>query len=163
MKALRIVPTCRSKLLVCLAVREVLLAETSQHHTAIIQAGPSQTTCWRPHDGKANLGSMVPNDSIRLRGPSTRSKKQIVATCRDKTNQDASTNGCVKPMLTLSENTLIKLRCVRLKAPCQSPPRHGTSERGERTSSSHIEVFGTWRLNCTLGEKNTAHRSVCKT
>ena len=40
-KALRIIPTCRSKLLVCCAVREVFLAETSQHHTAIVQAGPS--------------------------------------------------------------------------------------------------------------------------
>ena len=111
MKVLRIIPTCRSKLLVCFAVREVLLAK-SQHHTIIVQAGPSKTTCWRPHDGKANLGSTVPNESIRLRDPSTRSNEQIVATIQDKTNQDKGPNGCVKPMLTLSESTLIKLRCV---------------------------------------------------
>ena len=159
MKALRIIPTCRSKLLLCLAVREV---EPRAANT-IIQAGPSQTTCWRPHDGKANLGSMVPNDSIRLRDPSTLSNKQIVAKLRDKTNQDKSTNGCVKPMLTLSESTLIKLRCVRLKAPCRSPPRHSTSERGERTSIDNIEVCATWRFTCTRGDKNTAQRSVCKT
>ena len=34
---------------------------------------------------------MVPNKSIRLRNPSTRSNEQIVATFRDKTNQDKST------------------------------------------------------------------------
>ena len=55
---------------------------------------------------------MLLNDSIRLRDPSTRSNKQIVAKFRDKTNQDKGTNGCVKPMVTLSESTLIKLRCV---------------------------------------------------
>ena len=57
---------------------------------------------------ESQLGSIVPNDSIRLRDPSTRSNKQIVATCRDKTNQNKSTDGCVKPILTLSESILIK-------------------------------------------------------
>ena len=57
---------------------------------------------------ESQLGSIVPNDSIRLRDPSTRSNKQIVATFRDKTNQNKSTDGCVKPILTLSESILIK-------------------------------------------------------
>ena len=136
------------ELFVGLVVSEMLLSDASQHNPQLYKRV-------RPYDGKANLGSTVPNESIRLRNPSTRSNKQIVATFRDKTNQDKSTNGCVKPMLTLSESTLIKLRCVRLKAPCRSPPRHSTSDRGERTSSDNIEVCATWTFACTRGARNT--------
>ena len=52
---------------------------------------------------------MVPTESIWLRDPPTRSKKQIVATFRDKTNEDKGLNGCVKPILTPSESTLKKV------------------------------------------------------
>ena len=48
-----------------------------------------------------------------------------------------------------SKCTLITMRRARLNAPCRSPPRHCASERGERTSSNHIEVFATWTFNCT--------------
>ena len=54
-KALRIVTTCRSKLRVCFAVREVLLDETSHRYVAIVLARSSQITYWCPHDEKANL------------------------------------------------------------------------------------------------------------
>ena len=64
---------------------------------------------WVRNDKKTNLGSVVPNESNGLRDPSARSNKQIVATCRDKTNQDKGPNGCVKPMLTLSESTFKKV------------------------------------------------------
>ena len=117
-----------------------------------ICASPSKQLA--PTVSKANLQSLPPSRSMRLRDPSTHSTKQIVATCRDKTNQDKSTDGCVKPMLTPSKSTLITMRCVRLKASCRSLPQHGASERGERTSSNHIEVCKTWMFNCTRGEKN---------
>ena len=60
------------ELFVGLVVSEMLLSDASQHNPQLYKRV-------RPYDGKANLGSMVPNDSIRLRNPSTRSNKQIVA------------------------------------------------------------------------------------
>ena len=59
MKALRIIPTCRSKLLVCFAVREVLLAKSSQRYIASVSARSSQIPHWCPHDEKANYGSSL--------------------------------------------------------------------------------------------------------
>ena len=79
----------RSELLVCFVVREVLLVETSQHHSASVLAKSSQVTWWCPHDKKANLRVRLQNQFIRLWDPSTRSNKQIVATVwrRNKSRQ----------------------------------------------------------------------------
>ena len=69
-----------SELFVSLVVSEMLLTDASQHNTQLYERVRN--------DKKTNLGSVVPHESTRLRDPSTSSNEQIVATCRDKTNQD---------------------------------------------------------------------------
>ena len=56
----------RRELLVCSVVREVLLAETSQHHIASVFAKSSQITWWCRHDKKANLRLRLQNQFTRL-------------------------------------------------------------------------------------------------
>ena len=81
------------ELFVSLVVSEMNVTEVSQHNTAIIQAGPSQTTVGVLMKGKPTWDQWCRMNQFGLRDPSTRSNKQIVATFRDKTNQDKSSNG----------------------------------------------------------------------
>ena len=129
-----------SELLVCFAVREVLLADASRRYIASVLPRSSPVPHWCPHDEKANLRLIPPRQSSRLRDPSMRSNQQMVWTWRDRTHQDKSTNGCVKTMWTPRESTLIKLCCVSSKEPCRAPRRHSAPERGERTSTNHISM-----------------------
>ena len=69
--------------------------------------------------------------------------------------------GCVKPILTPSESTLITMRCVRLKAPCRSPPQHCASERGECTSSNQIEMLRNVDLQlCSLRKRHVIDEPI---
>ena len=134
-----------SELLVSL-VSEMVLTDACQHNTAIIRAGPSQTTCWRASSRwETNLGSMVPNASTGLRDPSTRSKKQIVATFRDQTNEDKSTNGCVKPFFD-SERKHTQKSCAAF---CRKRPAdlhrgipHPNEVNARQATTSSVEHRG---------------------
>ena len=71
------------------ATREVPLIEISKHHFAIVQAVPAQASNKLSHNAKeANLLSIPPSQSMRLRDPLTKLNKQIAAAFHVKTSQE---------------------------------------------------------------------------
>ena len=142
-----------SELLVCFVVREVLLVETSQHHIASVLAKSSQITWWCSRDKKANLRLRLQIQLIRLR-ESINALEQ--ADCSDVWRRNKSRQYfqlLSETMLTPRKSTLTTSRCVRLKVPCRPAPGHSLSERGEPTSSNHIEVCATRMSNLLLEKR----------
>ena len=79
------------ELLVGLVTREVPLTEISKHHFAIVQAVSAQESNRLPHNvKKPPCDQHCQINQCGLRGPSTRSNKQIVPTFGDETGQTTS-------------------------------------------------------------------------